>query len=521
MSKSGWNFVSLVALAPEVAQRIESICQAENISCKLTSLAEFIRIQAIRELVWSHFKSKQNAAAVAAPTSKSTEAAAAEDAQIESKSATVVRDATNAAATKPPEPEDNELGNKVIEMLLGLNPGEASTLDPNMHRPFDAELYVMRYRSNISTEALRKSNRVKSLFAVQSQFRHTRFSARYNETSSQVWDTPFQVRLGSLLLYAQESGSTQRLMMGEDGSPFGECPIGTLMVTDKQVSGRGRGDNTWTAPEGCLTFTYSFSVPNGSLLPCIQYLACLGVVHAAQAAAESTLMDIAEAVAPKLVTGRVAQEVMRTRIHESCLKLPLRIKWPNDLYAVLDGFEEDSKTAPAATSAAHQTHSSFLKVGGVLCNSQMTLDPQTNRPVFTGYVGIGINVENSTPTTCLNDLLQRYVRKCWKVLGMDASLLDAVDIPQFRREDLLADVSALTDRYMAILTEENSFEPFEESYLQAWLHTGQRVHVRITDPKSQLGSSDAAGAEVEQESSAQTPNQSPLILLSGWQSLAI
>lgn len=55
----------------------------------------------------------------------------------------------------------------------------------------------------------------------------------------------------------------------------------------------------------------------------------------------------------------------------------MRIKWPNDIYA--EG----------------------LKIGGVLCTSTYS----SKR--FNVTVGIGLNLDNEKPTTCLNSLLQK------------------------------------------------------------------------------------------------------------------
>lgn len=58
-----------------------------------------------------------------------------------------------------------------------------------------------------------------------------------------------------------------------------------------------------------------------------------------------------------------------------------RIKWPNDIYALCG---EPQK---------------LLKVGGILCNS-MSCGQQ-----FSVIVGIGLNISNKEPTTCVNDII--------------------------------------------------------------------------------------------------------------------
>ena len=56
--------------------------------------------------------------------------------------------------------------------------------------------------------------------------------------------------------------------------------------------------------------------------------------------------------------------------------LDVRIKWPNDIY------------------------SNGLKVGGILCHSTY------RSKEFQVIVGVGLNLDNSQPTTCINRIMQ-------------------------------------------------------------------------------------------------------------------
>ena len=56
--------------------------------------------------------------------------------------------------------------------------------------------------------------------------------------------------------------------------------------------------------------------------------------------------------------------------------LDVRIKWPNDIY------------------------SNGMKIGGVLCHSTY------RSKEFQVVIGVGLNLDNSQPTTCVNDILQ-------------------------------------------------------------------------------------------------------------------
>lgn len=61
--------------------------------------------------------------------------------------------------------------------------------------------------------------------------------------------------------------------------------------------------------------------------------------------------------------------------------LDVRIKWPNDIY------------------------SNGMKIGGILCHSTY------RSKEFQVVVGVGLNLDNSQPTTCVNHLLQQQHTK--------------------------------------------------------------------------------------------------------------
>jgi biotin-(acetyl-CoA carboxylase) ligase len=114
----------------------------------------------------------------------------------------------------------------------------------------------------------------------------------------------------------------------------------------------------------------------------------------------------------------------------------VKIKWPNDIYAKItqekDGeVEEDGIIAGGGGAAANDggsqdltndenapstlEASSFIeppvhdqqytKIGGVLCQSTYDYSTKT----FVVVAGIGLNVENQSPTTCLKSLYPSHV----------------------------------------------------------------------------------------------------------------
>ncbi|CAI5992422.1 unnamed protein product [Closterium sp. NIES-65] len=147
-------------------------------------------------------------------------------------------------------------------------------------------------------------------------------------------------------------------------------------------------------------FSLSLRWVDGRTLPLLQYVLSLAVVQAIE--------DMAK---------------------ERGTSLPqVALKWPNDIF--LGG----------------------LKVGGVLCTSSYR-----NR-AFDVTVGIGLNVNNAHPTTCINAALQ-------------AACPSAAPVSH---EALLA---ALLNRLHSLLSvfEQQGFKPLEADYLQRWLHSGQHV----------------------------------------------
>ncbi|KAJ0397651.1 hypothetical protein P43SY_000175 [Pythium insidiosum] len=212
--------------------------------------------------------------------------------------------------------------------------------------------------------------------------------------------------LGGVVLYSPAMSSTQTFLH-ETLRPA--APAGVVCYTTHQLQGKGRGSNTWVSPEGCLTFSFRSCFTDGNSLPFVQYLVSLAIVRAV------------EAVHP-LPAGQTN---------------PVRIKWPNDIYA------------------------NNVKIGGILCQSEY------HNQKFTVTTGIGINISNRTPTICLRDVLSTETHPC-----------------NVTKEEFLA---AFLNAFEVMETEfrQHGFAPFTESYLSAWLHSGQVVQV-ASDADSQV-----------------------------------
>ncbi|GAB4815272.1 hypothetical protein N2152v2_002318 [Parachlorella kessleri] len=167
-------------------------------------------------------------------------------------------------------------------------------------------------------------------------------------------------------------------------------------------------DNVATLPDGALCVADKQIGGKGQRLPFVQYLVSLAAVHAIQAEAKQRLQG-----------GT----------------LDVRIKWPNDLY------------------------SGGLKIGGVLCHSSY------RGQLFYVIMGVGLNVSNREPTTCVDALVEAEAKQ----LGLPPP-------PPVTREVLLAGMMTRLEAMLDVLCQQG-FQPLEQDYYQAWLHSGQEVRL--------------------------------------------
>ncbi|KAL5104621.1 Biotin--protein ligase [Taenia crassiceps] len=191
---------------------------------------------------------------------------------------------------------------------------------------------------------------------------------------------------------------------------------GLVIVSAVQTAGVGRRGNQWLSPRGAALFTAHLDLPFSReksscylphLLAWIQHLPALAVFL--------TLNELLEACGANKSSS-----------------MELRVKWPNDVYAV------------------DRTTNTCTKVSGVLASASCT-DPGEVRCL----VGIGVNVANSKPTTCLHDLIKAGTKETNAVLP-----------------------SVATVRF-----ESGGSKEIEEMYTSAWMHKNQRLKVPEGDRK--------------------------------------
>lgn len=133
--------------------------------------------------------------------------------------------------------------------------------------------------------------------------------------------------LGDLVLYGETVTSTQTML---DGNPLLLANLSTPLafLASFQLSGRGRGSNMWLSPPGCLQFSLLLDLPASlsSKMVFIQYIMALAVCEAVDE------------------DGR----------------LGVRIKWPNDIYAEVEG---------VGGTEIGSGKKGKVKLGGILVNT--------------------------------------------------------------------------------------------------------------------------------------------------------
>lgn len=256
--------------------------------------------------------------------------------------------------------------------------------------------------------------------------------------------------LGSLLLYGDVVTSTS-MILDQNKTLLSALPENSAIhVGTIQVSGRGRGGNTWVNPKGVLASTTAINVPavsshTGKNTPIVfvQYLAMLAYCKAIKTYAPG---------------------------YED---LPVRIKWPNDLYAMKPQFyyNNDIKLLGKGFSdsvlSRDDIDPALVKVSGLL----VTTDFIGGK--YSLLLGCGINVTNEAPTTSLATWVN--------ILNEERDALGMPHLPAIEHEVLLAkylnELDSLLKKFLvqgpsAILPD----------YYELWLHSNQIV--KLTDHNS-------------------------------------
>ncbi|BFF89804.1 biotin--protein ligase [Drosophila madeirensis] len=212
--------------------------------------------------------------------------------------------------------------------------------------------------------------------------------------------------IGRLVIYAPVVSSSMHVINNL------ELINGLAVLPLEQTAGVGRSNNQWLSPLGCAMFSLQLHIamdsPLGSRLPLIQHLIGAAIVN--------TL-----------------------RSHPIYGVLDISLKWPNDIYA----------------------HGS-IKIGGLVVNTTL-LGSQA-----IVNIGSGINLNNSKPTLCINDMIREH--------NNTAASLNK--LPLLKYEQFIAMIFNEIERLLAEI-QNGDFESFYALYYSIWLHSGQTVKICV------------------------------------------
>ncbi|ODQ79863.1 hypothetical protein BABINDRAFT_36147 [Babjeviella inositovora NRRL Y-12698] len=254
---------------------------------------------------------------------------------------------------------------------------------------------------------------------------------------------------GSTLMYGEVLTSTST-MLDKNFNLLKLFPDGFTITGTTQVSGRGRGGNVWVNPPGVLASSVVVRIPlsgaKTSPVVFIQYVSSLAMVEAVR---------------------NYAGDGPSTGYAE----MPIRIKWPNDVYILKPEF--------VGKTVSLDSGDPYAKICGTMVNANVIGTD------YTLVVGCGINVANAAPTTSLNIVLD--------ALNSVRIARGELPLPPYGMERLLAGyMFQFETMYREFLR--FGFRPFLDLYYQRWLHSGHvvnleehRARARITGISSDWG----------------------------------
>ncbi|PVI07288.1 biotin apo-protein ligase-like protein [Periconia macrospinosa] len=236
-------------------------------------------------------------------------------------------------------------------------------------------------------------------------------------------------KFGRHLLYGEVVTSTNTLLE-KNPSLLRHLPTGFTLTATQQIAGRGRGSNVWVAPPGALMFStvihHPFTLTQSAPIIFIQYIAALAIVRGIHSYAPG---------------------------YES---LPVKLKWPNDIYAQLPG----SPSNP------------LVKIGGILVNSSYS------GAEYNIVCGIGLNLNNPLPTTSLNSLIPSLTSF---PPNDNEATTTTTTLKPLTHEKLLASILAAFESLYADFCRLGWSRHMEEEYYAHWLHAGQVVELETEE----------------------------------------
>uniref|UniRef100_A0A0R3T889 BPL/LPL catalytic domain-containing protein n=1 Tax=Rodentolepis nana TaxID=102285 RepID=A0A0R3T889_RODNA len=196
---------------------------------------------------------------------------------------------------------------------------------------------------------------------------------------------------------------------------------GLVLISAIQTAGIGRGNNQWISPRGMACFTLHFDLP---------------LLDNEASCKLSQVLTWTQHLSSIAVT-QTCNELLCQYDNGNELDVEIKIKWPNDIYVI------DKKTNTASKIAGAVSTASLSDTTKARC-----------------LLGIGINVANPLPTTCLFEIIRR--RSTNKNVEMP-SIATVIGRTIFHLERLIGQL------------ERGDMEGIKELYTKFWIHSGQRI----------------------------------------------
>ena len=274
-------------------------------------------------------------------------------------------------------------------------------------------------------------------------FNHESFYKHLGEYRSKSRSSPSQ--FGSFLLYGEVVTSTST-MLDKNYSFLEKLPSGLTSVATMQVAGRGRGSNVWVSPIGGLVFSTIIRHPMELSIQApvvfIQYLTALAIIEGIKSYGP----------------GYSA--------------MPVKLKWPNDIYAL-------DPNSPQPTATNPTIPPKYVKIGGILVTSTFSNNQ------FHLVIGVGINTTNKHPTTSLNSLVEKINSSEPTDFASSHPHSHSYQrnaspqpLASFQPERLLSRILVVWEEFYSrfVLL---GFRQFEDLYYSNWLHSGQIVRLEM------------------------------------------
>ncbi|OWB54507.1 biotin-protein ligase activity protein [[Candida] boidinii] len=237
--------------------------------------------------------------------------------------------------------------------------------------------------------------------------------------------------VGSTFMYGEVLTSTS-VLMDKNIAFLRSLPDGFTIHGTTQVSGRGRSGNIWVNPPGVIAVSTLLKMPIslGKKAPIVfvQYIASLAYIEA----------------------------VLNYDDSGSHKDIPIKIKWPNDIYIAKPEVLSDS-------AAQSKNEFGYTKIGGILINTNVFDE------CYYLIAGCGINISNAAPTTSVNLVIDK-MNELNKANGRP--LLDRISTEKFVAK-FLAIFDSMFNKFKVY-----GFHPFMDLYYQRWLHTDQYVNIQ-------------------------------------------